>query len=77
LIWNRKRSEKKNRNSISKAKPDEGIGRFWDIHDLAEFWDQTKKISFEVNIESEATYLKRCLSPFSAARVNKHAASGW
>jgi hypothetical protein len=44
------------KGSISKGKSYKEIEEFWDTHDLTEFWDQTKKASFEVDIESEATY---------------------
>ena len=32
------------------------MGEFWDTHDLADFWNQTRKTSFEVDIKSEVTY---------------------
>ena len=44
---------RKYQSSISKTKSYKEIGEFWDAHDLSEFWDQTKKASFEVDIESE------------------------
>ena len=47
---------RKYKGSISKGKSYKEIGEFWDTHDLTEFWDQTKKTSFEVDIESEVTY---------------------
>ena len=47
---------RENRSSISKAKSYKEIGELWDNHDLAEFWSQTKKTSFQVDIESEVTY---------------------
>jgi hypothetical protein len=47
---------RKNRSSISKAKSYKEIGEFWNTHDLTEFWGQTKKTSFQVDIESEVTY---------------------
>jgi hypothetical protein len=47
---------RKYKGSISKGKSYKEIGDFWDTHDLTEFWDQTKKTSFEVDIESEVTY---------------------
>jgi hypothetical protein len=47
---------RKPKGSISKAKSYKEIGEFWDTHDLTEFWGQTKKTSFEVDIESEVTY---------------------
>ena len=47
---------KKIKSSISKAKTYEEIGEFWDTHDLADYWDQTKPVEFEVDIQSEVTY---------------------
>lgn len=47
---------KRGKSSISKAKSYREIGDFWDTHDLSDFWDQTKRIDFDVNIESEITY---------------------
>lgn len=32
------------------------MGKFWDTHDLTQFWDQTAPAEFEVDIESEVTY---------------------
>jgi hypothetical protein len=46
----------KNRSSISKAKSFEEIGEFWDTHDLAENWDKTALVEFEVDLQSEQTY---------------------
>ncbi len=46
----------KNRSSISKAKSYEEIGEFWDTHDLADKWDETKAAEFEVEIQSQLTY---------------------
>lgn len=42
--------------SVSKAKSYKEVGEFWDTHDLADFWDNTKEAKFGVNIESEMTY---------------------
>ena len=47
---------RKDKSSISKAKSYREIGEFWDTHDLTAFWDQTKKVAFEVDIKSEVTY---------------------
>ena len=46
----------KGRSTLSKAKSYKEIGDFWDAHDLSDFWDQTKKVEFEVDIKSEITY---------------------
>jgi hypothetical protein len=34
--------------SISKARTLEEIGEFWDTHSLANYWDQTQEVEFEV-----------------------------
>lgn len=47
---------RKHKTSISEATSYKEIGEFWDTHDLSEFWDKTKEVSFEVDIESEVTY---------------------
>ena len=44
------------RSSISKSRSYNEIGEFWDTHDLGDYWDQTKPVEFEVDIESEAVY---------------------
>jgi hypothetical protein len=46
----------KNKSSISKAQSYAEIGEFWDKHDLSEFWDETRKVKFDVVLEPEATY---------------------
>ena len=43
-------------SSLSKAGSYREIGEFWSEHDLADFWDQTKPVEFEVEIESEKRY---------------------
>ncbi len=47
---------KKNKSSISKAQTHEEIGEYWDTHDIAEHWDETKPAEFGVDIQSEVTY---------------------
>lgn len=46
----------KNRSSISEAQSYKEIGEFWDTHDLADYWDKTKSVEFEIDIQSEVTY---------------------
>lgn len=36
------------RTSISNAQTPEEIGEFWDTHSLADYWDQTREVEFEV-----------------------------
>jgi hypothetical protein len=44
------------KSSISKSGSYRHIGEFWDTHDLSEFWDKTRPVSFDVAMESETTY---------------------
>jgi uncharacterized protein YfaS (alpha-2-macroglobulin family) len=37
-----------NLTSISKAKSIEEIAEFWDTHSVADYWDQTYEVEFEV-----------------------------
>jgi len=46
----------KNRSPISKARSYEEIGDFWDAHDLADYWNKTKSVEIEIDIQSEVTY---------------------
>jgi CopG antitoxin of type II toxin-antitoxin system len=46
----------KSKSTISKARTYQEIGEFWDTHDLSEYWDHTKPVEFEVDIQSEAIY---------------------
>ena len=44
------------RSTISQARSYKEIGDFWDTHDLADYWDQTEPVDFEVDMQSEVTY---------------------
>ena len=37
--------------SISKARSLEEIADFWDTHSLADYWDQTHEVTFEVRAQ--------------------------
>jgi hypothetical protein len=37
--------------SISKARSLEDIADFWDTHSLADYWDQTHEVTFEVRAQ--------------------------
>lgn len=37
--------------SISKARTIEEIADFWDTHSLADYWDQTHEVEFEVRAQ--------------------------
>ena len=47
---------KRTKSSISQAQSYKEIGEFWDTHDLADYWDQTKPAEFEIEIQSEVRY---------------------
>ncbi|MEK7670952.1 MAG: CopG family antitoxin, partial [Bacteroidota bacterium] len=46
----------KRKSSISKASSCEEIGEFWDTHDLGDYWSKTRRVKFDVKIESEVMY---------------------
>ncbi len=37
--------------SISKAQTLEEIADFWDTHSLADYWDQTREVEFELRVK--------------------------
>jgi hypothetical protein len=41
--------------TLSKARSYKEIGEFLDTHDLAEYWEQTQPVEFELDIQSEVT----------------------
>lgn len=45
-----------NKSSISQAQSYQEIGEFWDTHDVTDYWDETKPVDFEVDIQSEVTH---------------------
>jgi hypothetical protein len=58
-----------NKSSISKAQSYQEIGEFWDTHDVTDFWDQTKPVEFEVDLESNVRLV--ALEPDLATKVNE------
>jgi hypothetical protein len=47
---------KRNKTPLSKANSYSEIGEYWDNHDVTEVWDKTRKVKFDVQIESEVVY---------------------
>jgi hypothetical protein len=45
-----------NKSSISNAASYAEIGEYWDTHDLADHWDETHEVSFDVSLESSVMY---------------------
>ena len=64
---------RKSKSSLSKASSYREIGKFWDEHDVAGFWDRTAEATFEVDIEGEVTYyaIDRVLSQEIQALAEK------
>ncbi len=44
------------KSSISDASSYAEIGEYWDAHDLADHWDQTHEVDFDVSLESSVMY---------------------
>ena len=44
------------KSSMSNASSYAAIGEYWDGHDLAEHWDQTQEVQFDVHLESSGMY---------------------
>lgn len=59
----------RSRSSISKGRSYKEIGEFWDTHDLSDYWDQTKPVKFEVDIQSEAVYY--AIEPKLSAKISR------
>ncbi len=66
-----------NKSSISNASSYEEIGEYWDAHDLADHWDQTHEVSFDVSIESSVTYfaVEKTLAEKLRAAAKSHGVS--
>ena len=62
---------KRNKTPISKAATYKEIAGFWDSHSLADYWDQTKPVDFQVNIQSEVIYYP--LAQKLATQIRKRA----
>jgi hypothetical protein len=58
--------------SISQARTLEEIGEFWDTHSLADYWDQTYEVEFEVRAKRRR---RVTLDPDVYARIEVHARS--
>lgn len=66
-----------NKSSISKATSPAEIGEYWDSHDLADHWDQTHEVEFEVSLESSVMYfaVEKSLAAKLRAAAKSHGVS--
>lgn len=58
------------RTSISNARSPEEIGEYWDSHSLADHWDETHEVEFEIRAPHRIT-----LEPEVYARLEEQAES--
>ena len=45
-----------NKTPISNASSYAEIGEYWDSHDLADHWDETQEVEFQVDLSSSVIY---------------------
>lgn len=66
-----------NKSSISNAASYAAIGEYWDSHDLADHWDQTREVDFDVSLESSVTYfaVEKTLAEKLRAAAKTHGVS--
>ena len=60
------------KSSLSGAQTDEEIGEYWDDHDLADHWEQTRSARFTVDIQSQTRYF--AVEPTLSERLRASAA---
>jgi hypothetical protein len=45
-----------NKSSLSGSRSYEELGEYWDTHSLADHWDQTSPVEFELDVQSSTFY---------------------
>jgi hypothetical protein len=63
-------SEERERTTISKAETLDEVAGFWDTHSLADYWEQTQEVEFEVRAQRRR---RITLAPEVYARVEAEA----
>jgi hypothetical protein len=66
-----------NKSSISNASSYAEIGEYWDSHDLAENWDETREVELQINLESSVIYfaVEKALAEKLRAAAKNHGVS--
>ena len=49
-------STAENKSSLSGSRSYEELGDYWDTHSLADHWDKTRAVEFELDVQSSAMY---------------------
>ena len=47
------------KSSLSKASSYEAVGKFWDKHDLSDYWDKTRSAKVSMRLESKKSALSK------------------
>jgi hypothetical protein len=65
------------KSPISNASSPSEIGEYWDTHDLADHWDQTHEVDFDVRLESSVMYfaVEKSLAEKLRAAARDHGVS--
>jgi len=62
-----------NKSSLSGSKSYQELSEYWDTHSLADHWDQTSPVEFEVDVKSSTLYFP--VDRFLAERLREVASA--
>lgn len=70
-------STAENKSSLSDSHSYEELGEYWDTHSLADHWDKTHAVEFELDVQSSAMYfpVDRVLAEKLRAAASAHGVS--
>lgn len=66
-----------NKSSLSERRSYQELGEYWDTHSLADHWDKTHAVEFELDVQSSAIYfpVDRYLAEELRAAASAHGVS--
>ena len=66
-----------NKSSLSGSRSYEELGEYWDTHSLADHWDQTHPVEFELEVQSSSRYcpIDRALAEKLRSVASEHGVS--
>lgn len=66
-----------NKSSLSGSRSYEELSEYWDTHSLADHWDKTSPVEFELDVKSSALYfpVDRLLADQLRALASSHGVS--
>jgi len=73
----KKNSTAASKSSLSGSRSYQELSEYWDMHSLADHWDKTSAVDFELDIQSSATYfpVDRLLAEKLRAAASAHGVS--